>query len=86
MNQSADYTHISSFIETIERTPSNVPFYASLVIRRRNNRRERHRISRIRIDTIRVWDYQHKIQTIHTYAMLKYASNKLIYGQYYLSQ
>ncbi|UZO18149.1 uncharacterized protein OCT59_009469 [Rhizophagus irregularis] len=41
MNQS----HISNFTETIERTPS---FYASLIIRRRNDRRER------RIDTTRV--------------------------------
>ncbi|RGB22969.1 hypothetical protein C1646_677451 [Rhizophagus diaphanus] len=38
MNQS-DYAHNSNFTETIERTSSNVPSYASLVIRRRNNRR-----------------------------------------------
>ncbi|CAG8447166.1 4530_t:CDS:2 [Rhizophagus irregularis] len=44
MNQS----HISNFTETIERTPS---FYASLIIRRRNDRRERHKI---KIDTTRV--------------------------------
>ncbi|CAB4480441.1 unnamed protein product [Rhizophagus irregularis] len=50
MNES-DYAHISNFTGTIERIPSNDPFYTSLVIRRRNNRRERHRI---RINTIRV--------------------------------
>jgi hypothetical protein len=44
MNQS----HISNFTETIERTPS---FYASLIIRRRNDRRKRQKI---RIDTTRV--------------------------------
>lgn len=42
----------SNFTETIERTPSNIPSYASLIIRRwRNNRRVRHGIT---IDLIRV--------------------------------
>ncbi|CAB4434811.1 unnamed protein product [Rhizophagus irregularis] len=52
MNQS-DYAHNSNFTETNERTPSNVPSYASLVIRRRNNRRIRHERHGIIIDTIR---------------------------------
>ncbi|CAB5363596.1 unnamed protein product [Rhizophagus irregularis] len=51
MNQS-DYAHNSNFTETIERTHSNVPSYASLVIRRRNNRRIRHERHGIIIDTI----------------------------------
>ncbi|CAG8474886.1 10699_t:CDS:2 [Rhizophagus irregularis] len=55
MNQS-DYAHNSNFTETNERTPSNVPSYASLVIRRRNNRRIRHERHGIIIDTIPV-DY-----------------------------
>ncbi|GBC24942.2 uncharacterized protein OCT59_009448 [Rhizophagus irregularis] len=53
MNQS-DYAHNSNFTETNERTPSNVPSYASLVIRRRNNRRIRHERHGIIIDTIRI--------------------------------
>ncbi|CAB5363648.1 unnamed protein product [Rhizophagus irregularis] len=59
MNQS----HISNFTETIERTPS---FYASLIIRRRNDRRERHKI---RIDTTRVGRLRLPIQNTNNQSL-----------------